>query len=192
MSESSMNRTSTNRFPWPYGAGVAVVCLGLTVVSYAVGVGPLLQRRADARALRESLDGRSAEARQLAASVADLRRELADARTELNRMPLRLKPAALINQRLEAVARLATESGLALDEMQPGAAADAAHYQTVPIRILGVGDYPACVRFLRRLRETFADMGVRTFTAANRGGATAAPNAVFQAELAWFTELPRK
>ena len=187
-----MNRMPAKPFPWHFGAGVAVVCLGLTFASYALGVGPLLQRRADARAFRETLDARSADARRLDATGADLRRQLADTRTELNRSPLRLQPASLVNQRLEAVARLATECGLALDEMQPGAAVDAAHYQTVPIRILGVGDYPACARFLRKLRGTFADMGVRTFTAANQGGATATPHAVFQAELNWFTELPRK
>lgn len=187
-----MNDVSKNRFPWHFGAGVAAVCVCLSVASYALGVGPLLARRDHAQALRRDLDDRRAKAAELEASVAGLQRDLSATAAELERMPLRLQPASRINQRLEAVARLATECGLALDEMLPGGAVDAAHYQTVPIRIRGAGDYPACARFLRRLRASFGDMGVRTFTATHHGGAAGTSAAVFQAELVWFTELPPK
>lgn len=188
-----MNEPSTKRFPWHFAAGAALVCVGLTVASYAVGVGPLLAQHQAGLALGRELDDRGKEAGELAAGVSDLQRDLTAANGELARMPLRLQPASRVNGRLEAVARLATECGLSLDEMRPGGAVDAAHYQTVPLRILGAGDYPACARFLRRLRETFGDMGVRTFTASYRGGgASATATAVFQAELVWFTELPRR
>ena len=183
--------------PWHLWAAVAGACLGLTVAAYALGVGPLLREHERDRALAAELEERRETVARLASSTTDLRRDLAAAQAELERAPLRLQPASRVNQRLEAVARLATESGLALDEVRPGGPVDAAHYQTVPIRIVGFGRYPACATFLRELRQTFGDMGVRTFSASNSAGAAAAAaagagsTALFQAELVWFTELPR-
>ncbi len=173
--------------------GVAVaVTAGLTLGAYAVGVRPLLRHRDQEIAQRKSLDDQRATALQLGSAVAGLQRELAAAKQALAQSPVRLQPAVLVNQRLEAVARLATECGLSLDEVRPGAAVDATHFQTVPIRILGSGRYPACATFLRNLRRTFGDMGVRSFNASSTLAATDAPNAIFQAELVWFTELPHK
>lgn len=188
-----MRNSSTNTFPWPWLAAVIGVCLGLTAAAYAFGVAPLLQHRDDSEAARRELGQRRDEATRLASSVADLQRELSEAKAEMERASLRLQPATLVNQRLEAIARLARDCGLALDEMRPGAPADATHYQTVPIRIVGVGAYPACAKFLRQLRITFGDMGVRTFSASNNGsGPSAMPSATLHAELVWFTEPPRK
>ena len=185
-------RNSTGHFPWHLCAGVILVCAAFTVAAYALGVGPLLERHDREIALRQQLRDRQAEAAQLASTLAGLRGELSQVLAELERMPLRLQPATRINQRIEAVARLATECGLALDEVRPGGPVDGAHYQTVPVRIVGAGSYPACGTFLRKMRDTFGDMGVRTFTAKNNGGAPASPAALFQAELVWFTELPHK
>jgi Tfp pilus assembly protein PilO len=188
-----VNDELDRKFPWQTVAAAVVVCVGLTAAAYALGVGPLRQRHADAEAAREVLRERRAEGARVAASVAELQRELAGAKAEMERSPLRLQPAVRVNQRLEAIAWLASECGLALDEMRPGTPSDSTHYQTVPIRIVGAGGYAACATFLRRLRVTFGDMGVRTFDASNNAiTPTAAPSAMFQAELVWFTEPPRK
>jgi Tfp pilus assembly protein PilO len=172
----------------------AAACLGLTVAAYALGVRPLMDRRAQESAQRETLKDRRATASRLAAEAADLQREVNAGKEILARSPVRLQPAALINQRLAAVTQLATECGLSLDEVRPGNAVDSTHFQTVPIRIVGGGRYPQCAGFLRNLRQTFGDMGVRQFMVSNVGGPvpSATPAASFQAELVWFTELPRK
>lgn len=180
------------QFPWQLAGVAAGVCVGLTVVAYLLGVQPLLETRQHAAAQQAQLQERHATASQLTSTLEDLRRELGNAKLELARTPLRLQSATLVNQRLQAVAQLATECGVALDEMRPGAAADSTHYQTVPIRIVGSGPYAKCALFLRDLRRTFGDMGVRTFNAANSEPGSPQPNAIFQAELVWFTELPRK
>ena len=188
-----MSDSNGKALPWQPIAAVVAVCLGLTAAAYAFGVAPLLQRRDDAEAARQVLSERREEAARMASAVAELQRELAAAKAEMERSPLRLQPASRVNQRLEAIARLATECGLALDEMRPGAPADSTHYQTVPIRIVGAGGYPSCAKFLRQLRVSFGDMGVRTFDASNNAtpGSTV-PSALFQAELVWFTDPPRK
>ena len=179
-------------FPWKPAGVAAGACLGLTVLAYAVGVQPLLETRQHAAAQEGQLEERRATASELTATVTDLQRDLGKAKLDLARTPLRLQPAALINQRLEAVAQLAGECGVALDEMRPGAAADSPHYQTVPIRIVGSGRYPACTAFLRKLRGTFGDMGIRSFQTGNSGASPAKPTALFQADLVWYTELPHK
>jgi Tfp pilus assembly protein PilO len=174
-------------------AVVAVAaCAGLTLGAYAIGVRPLLEQRERETLQHDLLQDRRATASQLGATVSDLQRELADAKTALERTTLRLQPATLVNQRLEAVAQLANDAGVALDEMRPGAAVDSTHYQTVPIRIVGSGRYPACTTFLRKLRGTFGDMGIRSFQTGSSGSTPAQPTALFQAELVWYTELPRK
>jgi Tfp pilus assembly protein PilO len=182
----------TNQFPWQLVTIAAGACLGLTVAAYALGVQPLIERQRRDDALREQLQEQRQTASDKASSLADLQRQLADAKLVLAKTPLRLQPAVLINQRLEAVARLATECGVALDEMRPGAPSDSAHYQTVPIRIVGNGRYPACTTFLRKLRANFGDMGVRSFQTASAGNQPAEPTALFQAELVWYTQPPRK
>jgi Tfp pilus assembly protein PilO len=180
------------QFPWKPAGVAAGAGLGLTVVAYVLGVEPLLETRRHAAEQQQQLEDRRATASQLTATLADLQRDLGRTKLDLARTPLRLQPATLVNQRLEAIARLAGECRVALDEMRPGAAADSTHYQTVPIRIVGSGSYPACTTFLRKLRRTFGDMGLRTFNAANIAPGAPDPTAAFQAELVWFTELPRK
>jgi Tfp pilus assembly protein PilO len=181
-----------SHFPWQMAALAAAACVGLTVAAYAVGLRPMLEERDREATQRQQLEERRATASDLGASVAELHRELAGVKEALARSPVRLQPATLVNQRLEALARLAGECGVQLDEMRPGAPADSTHYQTVPIRIVGTGRYPDYALFLRNLRKTFGDMGVRTFNATNLGGASPEPVAAFQAELVWFAELPRR
>ena len=110
-----------------------------------------------------------------------------DAGQQVASLPLRLEPATSINPRLARLADLAGESGLVLDEIQPGPAADGSHYQTVPIRLAGGGSYPAVAVFLHRLRERFPDTAVRSFECSNTAPGADRPSAAFRAELAWYT-----
>jgi Tfp pilus assembly protein PilO len=181
-----------NNFSWHLGVVAIATCVGLTAGAYALGVRPMLQQRELDQTQRQTLDQRRSTATKQAETLANLQRDLAEMKDALARTPIRLQSATLVNQRLEAVARVATECGVGLDEMRPGSAVDSTHFQTVPIRIVGNGTYPACATFLRRLRRTFGDMGVRTYHAGNNSPTNIAPTATFQAELVWFTALPRK
>jgi Tfp pilus assembly protein PilO len=181
------------RFPWQIAAVAAGVCLGASVAAYALGAQPLVRHRQAEAARAAELHERRDRAGQLGAELSALQRQLDDARQALARTPLRLQPATLVNQRVEAITRLATDCNVALDEMRPGPPVDSTHYQTVAIRIVGRGRYPAFTTFLRKLRATFGDVGVRSFSASSDPRAQAdSATAVFQAELIWYTELPRK
>jgi Tfp pilus assembly protein PilO len=190
MSDESKNNAPAKPFPWQLAAIALTACGGLSMAAYVFGVQPLVDGRAQESAQLATLEERQASATQLSNSLGDLHRQLAAAKEQLERTPVRLQPASLINQRLEAVARLATDCQVTNDEMRPGSPADATHFQTVPIRIVGSGKYPACATFLKKLRETFGDMGVRTFSASNTAAGSENPSAILNAELVWFTELP--
>jgi Tfp pilus assembly protein PilO len=181
-----------NHFPWQMAAFAAAACIGLTVAAYALGVRPMLEQRDHEKTQRQTLQERRATASELTSTVSELQRDLGKTKQDLARSPVRLQPGSLVNQRLEALARLAGECGVQLDEMRPGTPTDSTHYQTYPIRIVGTGRYPDYAMFLRKLRKTFGDMGVRSFNVTNLIGPSADPVAAFQSELIWFTELPRK
>lgn len=185
-------QTAKPSFPWHMTAITTATCAGLTLAAYAIGVRPMLDQREKENGQRETLTERRRTSSELTSTLAQLQRELTEAKLVLEHSPVRLQPASLVNQRLEALARLAGECGVQLDEMRPGTPVDSTHYQTFPIRIVGTGRYPAYALFLRNLRKTFGDMGVRTFNATNLNGPSPAPVAAFQAELIWFTALPRK
>jgi Tfp pilus assembly protein PilO len=185
-------KDESQNFPWHLTIVAVATCAGLTVAAYALGVQPMLHHRANDQAQRTTLEQRQADLSERSASVANLQRDLADAKQSLARTPVRLQAASLVNQRLEAVASVATKWGVFLDEMRPGSAVDSTHYQTVPIRIVGNGTFPACATFLRELRQEFGDIGVQTFQLTNNGADSTSPTATLQAELVWFTELPRK
>ncbi len=120
-----------------------VACAGLSVAAYALGVQPALAAREADEAYAADLQGRRQNAADLAATLATARQKLEQTRREVAGLPLRLELAAGVNQRLAKLADLATAAGLEINEVQPGAAADAPHYQVVPIRISGTGTYPA-------------------------------------------------
>lgn len=178
---------------WPlwqiYGAG-ALVCAGLTFGAWAVAVRPLLDGRAERQALAAQLAERVRAAADRTAALDAANRQLDQVKAALARTPLRLESDALLNQRLARVTTLAAESGLRMDEIQPGAPEDGPHYRTVPVRLVANGPYAACATFLHRLRDEFPDTGARGFDAANAAPDPENPVATLRLELLWFTALP--
>lgn len=168
-----------------YAAG-AFVCAALSAGAYLVGVRPAMARH-------EATETRQADlkaARQKAANLAGTRNstlaQLAETNKAVQNLPLRLEPVSSVNQRLLRLTDLATkECLLTIDEMRSGAAVDGADYQTVPILIAGSGTYPACAKFLHRLRTVFPDTAVRSFETTNNSASPDTPAATFQFDLVW-------
>jgi Tfp pilus assembly protein PilO len=182
MSQSRLANTSPLKI---YLAG-GVVCAVLSIVAHVAGVRPALARH-------EAQQNRQAElktARQKAVSLAGARNQalaqLADTNKALEELPLRLEPVSSVNQRLLRLTDLATkECLLTIDEMRSSPPVDGPDYQTVPILIAGSGTYPACAKFLHRLRTVFPDTAVRSFETTNNSASPDAPAATFQFDLVW-------
>jgi Tfp pilus assembly protein PilO len=162
------------------------VCAALSAGAYVVGVRPAMARHEETEARRSELKAARHKAAALAATRNSTLAQLAETNKSLQNLPLRLEPVSSVNQRLLRLTDLATkECLLTIDEMRSGAAVDGADYQTVPILIAGSGTYPACAKFLHRLRTVFPDTAVRSFDTTNNSASPDAPAATFQFDLVW-------
>ena len=168
-----------------YLAGAAA-CALVSTGAYFVGVRPAVARHADQASVRVELRAARQKAAALLGTRNGTQSQLNAVNEALQRQALRLDPVSTVNQRLSSLTDLATrECGLVIDEMRPGAIAEGADYQTVPILIAGSGTYPRCAKFLHRLRQTFPDTSVRSFETTNNSASPDSPAATFQFELTW-------
>jgi len=177
---------------WRAYAVAAGACGLMTAGAWLFGVDPALAKRDAAAADQTELTDRRQKAKSLADNLATARRQLADTTREVDALPLRLEPAAAVNARLARLAHVAGETGLGVDEIQPGPPVDGPFYQTVPIRVSGTGTYPTCAAFLHQLRRQFPDTAVKSFDCINPSPARDRPQATYRLELVWYTAPVRK
>jgi Tfp pilus assembly protein PilO len=184
-----MKHAKVHKFnPWRIYLGGAVVCGLLSAGAYAVGIHPATLRHAEQVAKEAELRFAKQKANNLAGQLNTARAELVRINDAIANVPLRLEPAAQVNDRLARLTDLADNIKpvkLVIDEMRPGAAAEGRDFKTVPIYIAGSGTYPACAAFLHGLRESFPDMAVLSFDTTNNSATPDSPAATFQLELAW-------
>lgn len=142
-------------------AGLAV-CLALAGAGYLIAVVPVMAGRDTVGRLRSEISGLEANADQLLQLSRSLDQEVARVEGMLESNSLALEPAERVNRRVNELTRLASESGLTLDEVQPGAPEEGSLFRTVPIHISGAGTFPDCARFLHTLRVELPDTIVRS------------------------------
>ncbi|QOV92044.1 type 4a pilus biogenesis protein PilO [Humisphaera borealis] len=163
------------------------VCVAISAGGYFVGIAPALAGLVERRGQERELADRKTRSAELATELRDTRQRLVAANKELAELPLRLEPASAVNRRINLLAGVAGEAKVTLNEIQPQSAVDGQHYQTVPIRVVGAGSYPACAAFLHALRERFPDTTVQSFDLQNAAPSRDANVATFRMELAWHT-----
>lgn len=169
-------------------AGIALaICGAVSGAGYYIGISPALAGLVERRAQEQELADRRQRVTQLATELGDTRRKLAVARKNLADLPLRLEPSSAVNRRINLLAGVAGDAHVTLNEIQPQSAIDGIHYQTVPIRVAGSGEFPACAAFLHMLRTQFPDTTVKSFEILNGNPGRSGNTASFRIELAWHT-----
>lgn len=139
------------------GAGVvAAVTLGF----YALSVHPMLRDQQLERARVRDLEGLDAKSEELTRELAGIDGTLNELRRQVRQMPLQLKVASRVNERVDDLAKLANENGLQVDALQPGSPVERGRFIKVPLRLGGAGTFKTCVTFLHSLRERFPDTGL--------------------------------
>ena len=161
-------------------------CVLMTLAVYLVLVRPSQDRQIEYQSLRASLTERSLAVIRAGALLAETRKGLERTEAELRELPLALKSASGVNQRLAHLADLASRSGLEVYQMQPAPIRSGSRYDMIPIKLSGLGDYRRVTMFLRDLHEGSADIGVVGFdlVADNPGGRGGAR---FDLGLVWYT-----
>ena len=164
-------------------------CVVLTLVFYLAGIRPLI-KSVRAQGILEVQSGtEEIAADTLRASHAMMRNKVVAIREALDQVSLKLEPTSRINRRVALVAQLATDSGLKVDQIQPGVPASGQRYQMVPIKLVGTGSYKTCMVFLHRVRQVFPDTGVSSLQLSGNPSAPSA-EATFRINLSWYALQP--
>ncbi len=142
------------------GAGVFVL---LALIAYMVGVYPVIQRHQNFVIREAELAVQQDKARKLSVRIARVASQITQIKQELTDNDINLKPASQINSHLARMARLVNRCGLKLDQLQPGKSLNGPRYQTVPIYLVGTGNFSACAKLLRELQRNFPDTSVASF-----------------------------
>jgi len=171
---------------WPVYAAGAGVCAAISIILWFVVLSSALQQREVRRFNAAELSSRRQKAGEVAGALATLRRKSDAVEKSLRKTAIRLEPAGLVNDRLAKLTDLAHESGLSVDEVQPGRTTDGPHYQTVVLKLAGSGSYPACAKFLHKLHDSFPDTGIRTMETSNTSPNPLSPQVAFRVDLLWY------
>ncbi|OPX21901.1 MAG: hypothetical protein B1H04_05835 [Planctomycetales bacterium 4484_123] len=139
--------------------GVAA-CVVFTLLTYFLGLKPILADRARAVAARAALEAQQAKAVKLEASVLAVRARLVEVQQALTKTAVHLHPARRVNQRIAQVAELAAKSGLKVNDIRLGPSAATPRYVGIPILLAGTGTFQSCTRFLHQLNRALPDTGV--------------------------------
>ncbi len=148
---------------WLTYAGAAAWCVVVTGGLYAFGVRPVLSARGQYQQHEQELAKKQQVIDERSGVVDLLRRRSLDAQAALASTSLNLQSVRGLNHRLDELAALATECGLAVHSAVPGEVTEALMCQRVAIRLTGHGAYPAAADLLHRIHDTYPDTSVNAF-----------------------------
>lgn len=181
-----MRHMPRNFSGWSIYLMAGAVCVGMTAASWIVAVGPALQQQRTRAAQVQELSRERHKAATLRAALAAARSESAQLEKTMQKVQPSLDPATLVNTHMARITAAANECGLSVEELQPGKSVDTPYYKAVELKIAGVGAYPQVTRFLHRVHEDFADVGVRSMELTAAAGNALAPPTNFRLGLIWF------
>jgi Tfp pilus assembly protein PilO len=178
----------TTAKPWAKvdAAGVGV-CVALTVAAWLGALRPMLNRYGRYVEQQQEVAALKEQAGRESAQLKGVQKRLADTQRHLERTPLHLQPARMVNNRLAALTELAARSGVKLEDVQPGKSVRGKRYETVPIRLAGAGSYQACVRFLHQMRDSMPDTGVSAVQLTGTPGDALGGKFMFDVE--WYAAV---
>lgn len=168
---------------WQIYLLTVAVTVGITAGVWALTIRPLQLGSEQNAAQREQFSERQQQAARISADLLAVGKQLKDEQSALERSAVRLQTIDKLNQRLVALATLASDSNLRIDEIQPGATAENKHYRTLGLRISAGGRYGDCTRFLRRLHQQFPDMAVESIECTSADAVSAI---TIRLDLQWF------
>jgi Tfp pilus assembly protein PilO len=181
----AIQRPNADTRNWLVHAGGAALALVAGLVLYVGVVAPVQDKHRQANADRAELDRTNHDLAAAETQVVSATRSLEDIRSRLSHA-VALKDQRQINRRISELTTLATESGIALTDVQPGRARSAGRYDVVPIKLAGKGTYPTTADFLSRLHAQLRDMDVHGLEVRS-SRIDDAHDATITLELAWHT-----
>ncbi|GEM_PF-7096278 len=165
--------------------GVGVIAL-MAAASWLLVVEPGADARQQALGLRTQTDLVQSQVAMVQAQSRTAEGDLAAASAQAG--PARpLRHPTEFNGLLASLNRAALESGLALDQIRPGAVDRTLETSKHRITLAGRGTYPAAVAYLLAIRDQFPDVTVVALS-ARHGGEADDHAALLSLELAWHAQ----
>jgi hypothetical protein len=162
---------------------LAMILLG--VACYLLVAQPLLDRRSVARSQEVELTTKRENLARTRLSRQDAEARLSNVRAAVSSQSVQLEPRSQVNTRLDALTRLAADSGIGVERLAPGPTSDGARHGTMTLLLTGKADYRSCESFVARLHRSFNDTAVTTLRLASVPE-SGRPVSV-ELELLWFT-----
>ena len=161
-----------------------VLCIALTVVAYFIGLRPPIRQRSESLLQEAQANRQRRRTSELDRTLRDAKARLQAVQQSIAETPLQLKREEHMISHLAALAGLASESHLEIEETQLGETVDTSRCKMTPIQISAEGDQAACALFLHRLSQNFPDTAV---FAMEISAATKQPDSPvnFQVDLIW-------
>jgi hypothetical protein len=179
------SRIAARMQPWHVDAIGACLLIAIGLVCYVALAQPMLDKRAVARSQAVEMVTKRESLTRTRAARQDTEARLLGVRNEVNKQSVRLEPRSQVNKRLDAVTRMAAESGIGVSRLAPGPTADGPRHGTMTLLLTGKADYHACEEFVSRLHRSFNDTAVTKLRLASIP-ASDEPVTV-ELELLWFT-----
>jgi hypothetical protein len=139
------------------------VLVALALAAYLFGVRPVIQRHHGLDIREVELNTLRSKEKGLSTRVVRVASEIKKMKHELANNAIQLKSASQINSQLARLGALTGKCGLKLDQLRPDKYLSGSRYQTVPIYLVGSGNFPACVKLLGELKRGFSDTSVASF-----------------------------
>lgn len=177
------------RFPRIDTAAGGVMIAGLALF-YVFTILPQKRMEEACKEQEKQLIAQKANAVTLVALGRRAGKELAEIRREIEANPIRFESSLRVNTRLAAFTKVASETALKIEQIQPGEPAADGRFSLVPITVSGSGSYRNWIDLLARLPKTFPDFEVASFDLAGNpsdaGGVVA-----FRLGLTWYAMPPQ-
>jgi len=168
----------------------AALCVVGVVLFYWLSIHPILREQDSLSARRAHLGTQRENTARLTQRAAGIQTRLGQMNEALAKIPIQLEPVDRMNDRIARLTALATGSGLAIHQIEPGDIEQGPKHTMVPIRLVGKGTYKTWAAFLHQLTRQFPDTAVKSFELAGDPSSPASP-AQFQIDLLWYAAPSR-
>ncbi|MEI7836772.1 MAG: hypothetical protein WCK05_10230 [Planctomycetota bacterium] len=165
-----------------------VMIAGLAV-SYVLTVMPQKRMEEACKEQQKQLIAQKANAVMLVSLGRRAGKELTDLRREIETNPIQFESAGRMNTRIAALTKLASETALKIEQIQPGEPTADGRFSLVPINLNGAGPYRSWIELLARLPKAFPDFEIASFDLVGNPSETGSTTA-FRLCLTWYALPP--
>ena len=148
---------------WQIDLAGLMVCIAASALAYFVGLGPLLEQRANITTQRGQLLAEQRESIKIEAALTTLKKKAIAVRQELTEKDIELESTDRLNLRLAELARVLGASELQIDIVNTGSISNGHYCDLVPIHVSGQSSFRQCAAGFRRLYKTLRDVSIVEF-----------------------------